>query len=449
MAVARTLVAREPEAVISRQRTQSIHRLSSSPKTTRASYGSGRTTVKNQREHGTVVAPLNIEQIAEAMEPRAPLSSSPAMNKTQPQVAEDKPAVKRKMPWAGKGQKKVVEERPPNCYSYSGSGKNPRIVYLRRPYEVDALVRGLKGPLGFDMEWKVFHGYKQAKTALVQICDAQTILLIQLSAIKVFPKSLKDQARGEYNQLSHSIDARRHSHREALLDDGHKLLRDFEVHCEGLTDLTDLARQADPDFKYKGRLMSLAKIVEKYTEKTLWKGSERMSNWELVLSSKQQEYAANDAYCALEVHDILKKIASENDIAFDPSSIARAVPQGTPLGPTPSNASLNSTASFTSTASSTTTLTEAPVIEMPPRRPTKQQLRAYNMWHHMDMSLPDMCKSLRSEDDPLKESTVIGYVVEALKADKTLPFNKEALKTLLDCDPFMVKRYERWIASLA
>lgn len=176
--------------------------------------------------------------------------------------------------------------------------------------------------------------------------------------------------------------------------------------------------------------------------------------------------AANDAYCALEVHDILENIAIKNDIIFDASSITKFVPRATPLGPTSSNVSLQSATSFTSTNSSTTTLTEAPTLDIPPRRPTRQQLRAYTLWHHMKMPLSDMCKLLRSDDDPLKPSTVMyvarrtaaspcfyswcnsGYVVEALKADKTLPFDKDAILELLANEQAMIKRYERWIANL-
>ena len=72
-------------------------------------------------------------------------------------------------------------------------------------------------------------------------------------------------------------------------DDGSKLLRDYGVHCQGLLELTSLARHADPAFNYTGRLMSLARIVERYTQKELWKGPERMSDWEAILDRVQQE----------------------------------------------------------------------------------------------------------------------------------------------------------------
>lgn len=38
--------------------------------------------------------------------------------------------------------------------------------------------------------------------------------------------------------------------------------------------------------------------------------------------------------------------------------------------------------------------------------------------------------------------------MEALKADKTLPFDKDAILELLANEQAMIKRYERWIANL-
>ncbi len=39
--------------------------------------------------------------------------------------------------------------------------------------------------------------------------------------------------------------------------------------------------------------------------------------------------------------------------------------------------------------------------------PRPQHMRAYNLWHHSDMALNDICAKLRSEENPLKESTVM------------------------------------------
>ena len=47
---------------------------------------------------------------------------------------------------------------------------------------------------------------------------------------------------------------------------------------------------------------------------------------------------------------------------------------------------------------------DRPMLRQPPR---PQHLRAYQLWHHRDMPLPDMCATLRSRDNPLAESTVM------------------------------------------
>lgn len=39
--------------------------------------------------------------------------------------------------------------------------------------------------------------------------------------------------------------------------------------------------------------------------------------------------------------------------------------------------------------------------------PTPQELRAYTLWHTQGLSLTEMCIALRSNDNPLKESTVM------------------------------------------
>jgi hypothetical protein len=40
-------------------------------------------------------------------------------------------------------------------------------------------------------------------------------------------------------------------------------------------------------------------------------------------------------------------------------------------------------------------------------RPTPQQMRAYNLWHYKHMPLETICATLRSKENPLKESTVM------------------------------------------
>ena len=78
-----------------------------------------------------------------------------------------------------------------SLYSYKQYRPEPAVVYIQHEEEANDLVQGLKGPLGFDLEWVViFRRGKSAlshPTALVQLCDSRMILLIQVSAMKSMP----------------------------------------------------------------------------------------------------------------------------------------------------------------------------------------------------------------------------------------------------------------------
>ena len=73
-------------------------------------------------------------------------------------------------------------------YSFKQYPPTPTIVYTRDECEADEKVKLSKGPLGFDLEWLVtFRRGKSPidrRTALVQLCDARMVLLIQVSAMK-------------------------------------------------------------------------------------------------------------------------------------------------------------------------------------------------------------------------------------------------------------------------
>ncbi|KAG6333589.1 hypothetical protein ID866_5505, partial [Astraeus odoratus] len=72
------------------------------------------------------------------------------------------------------------------------------------------------------------------------------------------------------------------------VDDGEKLYRDFGIHARGLIELGTLATKADEKFStiYNREIVSLAKMVSQYLERTLVKNSVRTSNWEGRLNAK-------------------------------------------------------------------------------------------------------------------------------------------------------------------
>jgi len=83
-----------------------------------------------------------------------------------------------------------VEESPQTKLPYSYKDYIPEAirVYTRSVDEVNDHLPLLRGPLGFDMEWKVLYSYgfgsRSRPTAVVQICDEIYIWVIQVSAMR-------------------------------------------------------------------------------------------------------------------------------------------------------------------------------------------------------------------------------------------------------------------------
>ncbi|KAI1790059.1 ribonuclease H-like protein [Ganoderma leucocontextum] len=382
-------------------------------------------------------------------------------------------------------------------YSYKQYRPTPAVVYTQHEEEANDLVQSMKGPLGFDLEWVVTFRRGRApmerRTALVQLCDARMILLVQVSAMKKFPQKVKEVIENkDIMKLGANI-----------RNDGQKLFRDFGILPTGLVELGALARLADPKFSqtYNRNIVALAKVVEYYTHKTLDKGKVRTSDWEAKLSHAQITYSANDAHCALTVHNVLMAIAAENENEVDwkacaadlkkeyrEKTVANHNAAASPVAssqateasvedkepgqgsstptPTPAQTQIqlqlsrttsggwnpfarppsSSGASMSRTSSQTTAGMQPTQPQREPPRP--QHMRAYNLWHNRDMPLADICAALRSKDNPLAESTVISYVVRALQADPSLPFSMERLKAFVQLEAGSWRRHRDWILEV-
>jgi hypothetical protein len=70
-------------------------------------------------------------------------------------------------------------------YSWRARSASTRLVYIRDNRKADLEVLNLRGPLGFDLEWRpnFIKGQVENRVALVQLSDKNTILLIQVSAM--------------------------------------------------------------------------------------------------------------------------------------------------------------------------------------------------------------------------------------------------------------------------
>ncbi|KAI0752906.1 ribonuclease H-like domain-containing protein [Daedaleopsis nitida] len=410
-----------------------------------------------------------------------PLERTTSDIENQPEVvAVDKPA---NMTEAVGPATAPVALQTLSLYSYKQYRPAPAVVYTRHEEEANDLVHSLKGPIGFDLEWVVTFRRGRApmerRTALVQLCDSRMILLVQVSAMSKFPQKVKELIE---NKKVVKMGAN-------IRNDGQKLFRDFGLLSANLVELGGLARQADPTFSqtFNRSIVALAKVVERYTGKTLDKGKVRTSNWEAQLSQSQITYAANDAHCALMVYNNLLAIAKahEREINWDecssdlekvyraktatntpaPAPALPAIPQeeeeeedaeAATLGANPTAIMATGASSYvqdlpsssavpasTGGPSASTSSANSSVVPGAPPRP--QHLRAYNMWHHRDMPLHDICAALRSKENPLKESTVISYVVGALQADPRLPFSTDRLKAFVQLEAGSWRRHRDWI----
>ncbi|EIW79838.1 ribonuclease H-like protein [Coniophora puteana RWD-64-598 SS2] len=412
---------------------------------------------------GTLPSSAVTSSIASSFSATAPSSST-----SHPQLSVPPPAIKRKTSASDSlpGQRRRVDEpvdatistvpkQPSSAetttpaplvdedlpvYSFTDyKDPDPAVVYIRDEKEADRLVQTLEGPLGFDMEWRVFwNPYSQGRTALVQLCDKRTILLIQ--EVIENPSIVKTGAN--------------------IMNDGEKLFRDFGIRAHGLVELGMFAKVADDEFMktYSRRIVALAKMVAMYLRKTLAKGAERTSNWELVLDSKKIEYAANDVHSGCLVYHRLLDIAAEANKEIDMSAVkldvrssaeARFVPANTTSTSTASSVAVDSAASQVSTTSASRTAKGSYNTPLPGDPPRPQWMRAYNMWHHRDVPLSEMCSSLMcgGRVEPLKSGTVIGYIVKALQADPSLPYDIGRLTELVKMDADSWKRCGPWILT--
>ncbi|OBZ66335.1 Werner syndrome ATP-dependent helicase [Grifola frondosa] len=348
-------------------------------------------------------------------------------------------------------------------YSHTDYSPSPVVVYTRHEEEADELVQAMKGPLGFDLEWCVFFRKnmpaRERRTALVQLCDQRMILLVQVSAMKKFPQKVKEVIESP-NIVKMGANIR---------NDGQKLFRDYGITAANMVELGAFAHQADPEFSkvYKRSIVSLIKVVEMYTQKTLDKGEVRMSNWEGVpLTRNQITYAANDAHCALMVYNRLATLATENrrvlrpesytsNLAMEYASQKAAVPRpasfdASSVVSTSANATKSPATTVSAISAQTATWTAALLHSWPSssRPPPRQHLRAYNLWHYHKMPLDDIRAELRSKENPLAASTVISYVVLALQAHPSLPFSMERLKAFVQLEAGSWGRHKQWILSV-
>lgn len=210
---------------------------------------------------------------------------------------------------------------PPELPLYSWMERSPgsRLVYIRYPEaaELELTQQPLVGPLGFDLEWKpcFVKGQKENPVAVVQLASADRILLIQVSAMhsmfkpsaiqsfllifvhSAFPVKLREVledpaiVKAGVSILSGYFVYYWSSPAHEDADDTKKLWHDYGVNVSNCVDLGLLARTVDnPHWKGKYSWpIGLSRLCEVYFGQSLAKGKVQRSNWESLLSAKQQE----------------------------------------------------------------------------------------------------------------------------------------------------------------
>jgi hypothetical protein len=101
------------------------------------------------------------------------------------------------------------------------------------------------------------------------------------------------------------------------------------------------------------------------------------------------------------VYNNLITIAKEKGVELDPQAYTKAVTESMMLAATTQDNTQGSAKPATAESA------YAESTQLAPQQPRPQHLRAYNLWHHKQMPLARMCAILRTEENPLKESTVM------------------------------------------
>ncbi|KAJ7178714.1 ribonuclease H-like domain-containing protein [Mycena crocata] len=336
-------------------------------------------------------------------------------------------------------------------YSYKSYSPAPKMRFTRSEAEANEWVGELDqtGPISMDLEWVVEYrrGFPMRPVSIVQVADKKNILVIQLRTSRIdttmarFPVNLQRVLEDpDIPKMGANI-----------LNDAKKLFKDYGVMMANVVELGHLAKQADPastDTKIFGnnrKIVSLANLVSRYLNKTLGKEKDvRTSNWEdpeLEKKPVMLEYAANDAYCALQVYNHLMASAKTNDIKLDASKYTGQVYFESLSSPPP-----------TSTSTDPKTLPGVPVIyyndDMAHAGMSMQHLRAYRHWL-AKWDIDSMCKELSTRDDlVLKRATIITYVVSALKCWPKFPRDLGALRLFVQTDLKSWQYNYEWLSKV-
>ncbi|GAA6003774.1 uncharacterized protein JCM10292_003370 [Rhodotorula paludigena] len=307
----------------------------------------------------------------------------------------------------------ALREKWPRVFSYRDwSEREVEVVYTRDEAEVERVLARLEGPVGFDLEWDPYVPRKgglggPGKAALVQVCDASTILLVHVAKMPRFPAALKRFVE-DPDKIKLGVQ---------VAGDAAKLKRDFGHNPRGTLELNALVRQYDAG-RFVGRLkpglIGLQELTGIYLDCYLPKEKDvRCARWSGALSQEQIEYAANDVYASLHIlftiqslanvppessHDALLALSAKPYNSFYGFNSRPATTDGggttykvAPLPPTPAPASGGKL---------------FPKDVLPPRK-----LEAFELFHEHALPLDDIVERM-SAQNPIKPLSVVWNLLE-------------------------------------
>ncbi|KAG8658400.1 Werner Syndrome-like exonuclease [Manihot esculenta] len=204
------------------------------------------------------------------------------------------------------------------------------IIYSRTPMEVEKAARELLQSLeakqgemgqvivGFDIEWRPSfrRGVLPGKAAVMQLCcgtDYCHVMHIIHSGITETLQFLLEDSM----LLKVGVGIR---------NDSVKVFKDYNVSVKAVEDLSYMANKK---LGGKPKSWGLRSLTELLICKELQKLNRiRLGNWEVdVLSKKQLEYAATDAFASWQLYQVLKTLPDAKDATAERSDELNVVPQ--------------------------------------------------------------------------------------------------------------------------
>ncbi|KAF7310627.1 3'-5' exonuclease domain-containing protein [Mycena chlorophos] len=185
------------------------------------------------------------------------------------------------------GQPPSEQQKPPlptTRYSWSTINPTMRQFYLTDATQAERALATFSGPIcGIDIEWRPNYvkGQVENPVALLQLSNADTILLLHLHHMKVIPAGLQ-MFLEDPSILKAGV---------GIQGDAKKLYKDYGLNMTGCLDLALLARSVDNP-RWKGKYsdpLGLARLIAAYEDLLLVKGKVTRSNWEKKLDSTQLE----------------------------------------------------------------------------------------------------------------------------------------------------------------